>query len=523
MKHAFSDWRWTAVWLAAAILPGWASEHPSAAKLEAVMNGPEFPSAHWGILVVERDSGKVLYEQNAGQLFIPASVTKLYSVAAALDTFGPDHRFETTVYRSGEIGPGGELDGDVILVAGGDLTLGGRSDSSGGIVFTSVDHTYANDTRSDTWTAVDPLAGLNELARQVATAGIKRVRGDVLIDDRLFEKGVGDEGASGPSAVTPIIVNDNVIDFLITPGKAGSPATVEWRPKTSVIDVDARVETGEPNKDPDIKITSHASGRIVVRGRIAEGARPLVRVEEVADPAAFARGLFIESLQRAGVTVDASPLAAHRPDRLPPSSAGHDAGRRIASLKSPPFSEEAKLILKVSHNLHAGVLPILVALKHGKRSLADGLRLQHDFLVRAGVDVGTISFADGVGGSRGDSTTPRATVQLLRHMSTRPDFPAYEAALPVIGVDGTLAKVVGPNSPAQGKVRAKTGTLYWENTMNGGYLLMSKALAGYLDTAGGRRLAFAMFVNNVLLKKSSETTRVGATLGRLCEIICESY
>jgi D-alanyl-D-alanine carboxypeptidase/D-alanyl-D-alanine-endopeptidase (penicillin-binding protein 4) len=500
-----------------------AADDPIAAKLEAVMFGAEFPSAHWGVLVVERESGKVVYEHNPRRLFIPASATKLFSVAAALDSFGPEHRFETAVFRSGEIDPGGELNDDVVLVAGGDLTLGGRTDGAGRIQFTNVDHTYANDTRSDAWTSVDPVAGLNELARQVAAAGTKRIRGDVLIDDRLFEKGVGDQGASGPSAVTPIIVNDNVIEFLITPGKAGAPATIDWRPKTSVIGIDARVETGEAGKEPEIRITSHGSGRIVVRGRIAEGDKPLVRVEEVHDPAAFARALFIEALQRAGVHVDASPLAAPRPDRLPPADMAYDVSRRIALLKSPPFSEEAKLILKVSHNLHAGVLPILVAVKHGKRTLADGLRLQHDFLERAGVDVETISFADGVGGSRGDSTTPHATVQLLRHMATRPDFAVYEAALPVIGVDGTLAKVVGPSSPARGKVRAKTGTLYWENTMNGGYLLMSKALAGYMESGAGRQLVFAMFVNNVLLKKSTETTRVGATLGRLCEIIFENY
>jgi D-alanyl-D-alanine carboxypeptidase/D-alanyl-D-alanine-endopeptidase (penicillin-binding protein 4) len=168
-------------------------------------------------------------------------------------------------------------------------------------------------------------------------------------------------------------------------------------------------------------------------------------------------------------------------------------------------------------------LPLLVAAKQGKRTLADGLRLQHDFLARAGVEVETISFGGGAGGSRADYTTPRATVQLLRYMSTRPDFEVYFSALPVLGVDGTLATHVSSNSPARGKVQAKTGTLFWTNVMNGRELLTSKALAGYMTTSGGRRLALALYVNNVHLASSEETTRIGQTLGRLCEIAYEVW
>jgi D-alanyl-D-alanine carboxypeptidase/D-alanyl-D-alanine-endopeptidase (penicillin-binding protein 4) len=104
-------------------------------------------------------------------------------------------------------------------------------------------------------------------------------------------------------------------------------------------------------------------------------------------------------------------------------------------------------------------------------------------------------------------------------MATLPNFETYESALPVLGIDGTLAQSVKPDSPARGKVHAKTGTLFWDNTMNDRYLLTSKALAGYMTTSHGQRLAFAMFVNNTHIQKASETTREGKTLGRLCEIV----
>ena len=105
-------------------------------------------------------------------------------------------------------------------------------------------------------------------------------------------------------------------------------------------------------------------------------------------------------------------------------------------------------------------------------------------------------------------------------MSTRPDFAAFERALPILGVDGTLAKACSADSPAKGKVFAKTGTLVWDNLLvDRGLLLTSKALAGYMTTAGGRKLAFAAFVNGVHMKDGIDTKRVARDLGTLCEIV----
>jgi D-alanyl-D-alanine carboxypeptidase/D-alanyl-D-alanine-endopeptidase (penicillin-binding protein 4) len=149
------------------------------------------------------------------------------------------------------------------------------------------------------------------------------------------------------------------------------------------------------------------------------------------------------------------------------------------------------------------------------------LRRQNAFLKRVGVDVETISFGGGAGGSRADYTTPAATVQLLRYMAKRPDFESYRRAMPRLGIDGTLAKSVGPESPAKDKIAAKTGTLYWDNVMNANTLMTSKALAGYMTTAKGDTLAFAMFVNNAPLRDGLTTTAVGKDLGRICELLFE--
>jgi D-alanyl-D-alanine carboxypeptidase/D-alanyl-D-alanine-endopeptidase (penicillin-binding protein 4) len=489
-------------------------------RIKPVITAPEFKHAHWGILFVDLEKGEVLHEHNADKLFVPASTTKLYTVATALDAFGPSYRFETPVYARGKIDATGKLDGDLILVAKGDLTMGGRTDANGNIAFKNSDHTYASNDGKAELTDPDPLGGLKELARQVAAAGIKRVSGQVLVDDRYFEQ--TQSSGSGPTRVTPIIINDNVIDLVITPGKEGEVASVTWRPQSPAMRVDARVETVAAGGKTDVDVENIGASRIVVRGTIAAARKPLVMISEVQNPTSLARALWIDCLRNEKVVVDASPLSWNPGDQLPKED-GYEGLKRVALLTSPPFSESAKLILKVSHNLHASTLPLLVARKQGQRTLEAGLHAQHDFLKKAGVEVETISFSGGAGGSRADYTTPRATVQLLRYMATRRDFDVYHAALPILGVDGTLAAHAKSDSPAKGKVHAKTGTLYWTNTMNDRQLMTSKALAGYMTASSGRRIALALFVNNVHAKSSDDMTRIGQILGRLCEFAYESW
>lgn len=485
-------------------------------EIEQIIDAQEYRTASWGILFEDIETGEAAFERNPDILLRPASTTKLYSVAAALDTFGADHRFETTVYRRGEVADG-VLNGDLILVFTGDLTLGGRTDEEGRIAFLRHDHTYG--PPSAQLTAQDPLAGLNALATEVYVGGIKRITGDVLIDDRLFD--TAQSTGSGPARLTPVVINDNMIDITVRPGEVGALATVTIRPVNSLYVIDARVETVPAGEETKIEVTAPIAGRLVVRGRIAADAIERNEGHEVEDAPSFARSLFIEALLRQGVQVDASPLGVNRPSALPPSGSYRDE-QRVAAYLSPTLAEEAKLILKVSHNLHASILPLLVAVKNGKRTLADGLKLQGEFLERLGLDRRGFSFGGGAGGDAADMTTARSTVALLRAMTKHKDFPAYLKGQPVLGVDGTLTDAVPSDSPARGKAQAKTGTLYVYDTLNDRHLLTCKSLAGYLTTASGHRFAFAILVNNIPMKEISEATEFGKVPGKICEIVHNS-
>lgn len=501
----------TAAVLAAGVARG---QDTLASRLEAVMDGPDYAAARWGVLVADAQTGEPVYARNADRLFTPASTTKLYTCAAALVALGPDHTFTTKVVRRGDVGLSGTLKGDLILVASGDPSFGGRTTPGGKLAFKDKDHTYANSGLMESeLTDTDPLAALDDLAKQVRAAGIKLVGGEVLIDARLYAPAAGT--GSGPAAISPIMVNDNLLDVTIAPGaKAGDPAKVTVRPETAAVQVDVDVTTGGPTL---LRLEAAAKGRYTVRGSIPAKSKPLVRILPVDDPAAFARGLFIEALRRAGVRVVAS-LHAPGPATLPDKSADLPA---VARHTSPPVSELVKVVLKVSHNLYAGALPCLVAAHRGKTTLADGLREEGKILKDLGIDVKGISLGSGAGGSWADCVTPRATVSLLRAMRKRDDWPAFKAGLPGLGIDGTTAEAVGPDSPAKGRAFGKTGTLVYGNGLGGGTLLRSKALAGVLTTKSGRELAFAMMVNDVPLPAGVPSSREGKVLGKLCEIVVE--
>src|SRR5260370_39939928 len=104
--------------------------------------------------------------------------------------------------------------------------MGGWDNGNDNVAVPAFAHCDANNFGSASLTRPDPLAGLNKLASQVVAAGIKREPGDVIVDDRLFKQF---RGPNQLLQITPIIINDNLIDVAIIPHKPGQKAMVEWR------------------------------------------------------------------------------------------------------------------------------------------------------------------------------------------------------------------------------------------------------------------------------------------------------
>lgn len=488
---------------------------PLPPDVEAVMRLPRYPSfTQWGIFVADQETGETIYALNSNQRFVPGSTTKLFPAAAALTTYGSDYRFETPVYRRGDVADG-MLDGDLILVASGDITMGGRDLPDGTMAYSNVDHTDANAVPGfATLTAPDPLAGLDDLARQIAASGITNAA-DVIVDARLWDQMPKDD-----YVLSPIMINDNVIDLTTTPGQVGAPATLEWRPMTAFYTVSTDVQTVAAGQPTTITVSSPAPNEIILTGQIPEGNAPLLQTFQVEDPPAFARTLFIEALARQGVTIAAAATGPNPVGRLPAGDA-YLAADRIALLTSLPFAETIKVILKVSMNRGADTLVFLLAIHEGKKSFDDGLAAIKPFLQTLGVDASAVSLADGRGNERADLFSPRSVAALLEGMAHRPEYGSYYDALPILGVDGTEWLSLPETSPARGHIVAKSGTTIAGDFLNGQYLLLGKADAGYMTARSGRRLIWAVCVNDVLSADLSDLLGVGADIGAIAEVVYE--
>jgi D-alanyl-D-alanine carboxypeptidase/D-alanyl-D-alanine-endopeptidase (penicillin-binding protein 4) len=482
----------------------------------AIMDSPPYAGSTWALRVTDASTGEVLLDQNGPVLLEPASVTKTLSVGAAWLTFGPDSRITTPVVRDGRV-RGDTLDGNLILVAKGDILMGGQTGPDGKVVFTNMDHNDANVLPGATIADNNPLAGLDDLAAQVRDAGIRRIAGDVIIDDRLFrteDLGLND----GP--VSPIVINNNVIDLVTSPSTEGEPADVRMRPKVAPWRVVNRVTTVAVGQDSDVALTSPRYGVIRLTGTIAADSDPIVRVEHFTDPPRFARTAFIQALQRAGVQVAGSPTRPN-PAALLPSRATVAGLPETAALEGLSFEQNATYILKVSYNRGAQTQVCLLAAKAGSRSCDAGFPQMATAFSEAGIDPTGAALIDG-SGLPGNYATAQMITELMQVFHSRPDYPAWQQALPIMGVDGSVAQVQ-KGSPAAGKVFAKTGTLGDQDLLNGRLRLATKALGGYIDSKSGRTLAIAIVVNQAMFDDIQGVFAANEDLGKIATALYEQY
>ena len=466
-----------------------------AARIQAVMSQPEFVHSRFGIEICSLETGKRIFSLNEKQFFVPGSTTKLLTEGTALQLLGPNYRFHTRVYWTGKLKSKGVLDGDIVLVASGDPNLSGRIQPDGTLAFEDEDHSYGGlDSKG---VSGDPLLVIGQLADQIAAKGIRKVKGRVLVDATLFPEGTRELGTG--VVISPSVVNDNVIDVVASSGAAeGAPVKLQIRPETAYVQVVNHATTGTAGAKPDINYDDGAlqpdgTRTVTVTGTLPLGRPPAMYSYAVPEPSRFAAVALTEALRQRHVEIahlDPSPAVNFK--RL---AANYDAAHLLAEHISPPLAEEIKVTLKVSQNLHASMTPYtLGALLAPARKDHDqaGFDLEHAFLEKAGLDLTGAAQSDGAGGNA--YFTPDFMVHYLTYMSTRPNFPVFRRALPVLGRDGTLVKIQ-IHSPAAGHVFAKTGTMVGYDALNKKLMVSGKGLAGFIDTPSGQRLVFAAYVN----------------------------
>ena len=438
--------------------------------IDPIVSRPDFAAAFWGIEVRSLKTGRTLYARNAEKAFRPASTLKLVTTAAALDTFGPDARLRTTVETAGRLDGLGRILGDVYLVGRGDPNLSAR------------------------FTPDRPTAAFEAMTDALVAAGVRRIEGRVVGHEGAF---TGDRRGSDwawedlawwyGAEVSALSFADNLVEATLKPGeRVGDPAVLETLPRHGCLAVSSSVTTVEavpqapsaPAADEDTVslLREPGSNDVCLAGHVPFGGSWEGRLA-VSDPALCAARVFADVLESKGIRVMGGVSTSSAP--LPSDA------RVLAAHDSVPIAEMVRVVNKRSQNLHAEMLLRLVGLKvKGEGSAEKGREAVAELAQRLGVpDVGW-RLADGSGLSGSDLLTPRGLVALLAAMDRHPYAAAFRDSLAIAGVDGTLEKRM-KGTPAEGRVTAKTGSMS-----------LAHALAGYVTTVRGERLAFAIVVNN---------------------------
>lgn len=193
--------------------------------------------------------------------------------------------------------------------------------------------------------------------------------GQVVVDDRLF---VTQDLGENDGPVSPIVVNNNLIDLVTTATQPGELAKFGMRPEVSPWRVRNRVKTvAAGDRDAEIAIDSPRDGVVRLRGTIAAHSDPVLKVRHLTDAPAFARTAFIEALDRAGVDVSAPATGTNPAAQLPAER--ETAGLpEVATLRGLTFEQNATYILKVSYNRGAQTQVCLLAVSVGSKNCDAG-------------------------------------------------------------------------------------------------------------------------------------------------------
>lgn len=424
-----------------------------------------------------------LYAHDEGKLAMPASNMKLVTLAVAAERLGWTFEYDTRLEALGTIADGA-LDGDLVVVGGGDPSITGQ------------DYGQA------------PL--FSEWADALIQAGIRRVNGRLIGDDRLFDRdGLGagwswdylTAAYAAPSSA--LSYNENAIVVRVSPAATvGATAVIDAAPAGHGLTIRNAVATGAADSPARVEIARPlGQTTLTVTGSIPLGSKPIVRGAAVPNPTRF----FVEGLRLAlagrGISVAGGACAIE--DASPGPAAG--TPRVIAIRSSPPLSALAGYFLKVSQNFYADMLLKTIGrASGGPGSVAQGVASVRETIGRWGIAPDEIVMNDGSGLSRYDYLTADAVVGVLRHVwqDERLRGP-FVAALPVAGRDGTLdTRMRG--TVLDDRVEAKTGTL-----------ANVRSLSGYLETTTGKHLVFAVLVNNF----TAPTSQVDAVVERILTLV----
>jgi D-alanyl-D-alanine carboxypeptidase/D-alanyl-D-alanine-endopeptidase (penicillin-binding protein 4) len=447
---------------------------------------------HLGISIRSVRTGEILLEQNARKAMVIASNLKLVTTLTALEMLGDDFRFQTTLEYDGTLQEDGTLNGNLYIRGGGDPTLG-----------------------SDRVTGSLELDALMALwAQKIQAAGIRRIKGNVVADDEIFNENVlpngwtwGDIGNYYGAAAFGLSINDNLYKvYLETGKKTGDPTRlVRTEPAMQDIIFVNEVTTGPAGSGDQ----SYIYGAPYTYHRVMQGTVPMGRSVFVVrgslpDPPLFAAQQLRNTLQRKGITVSESATSTRLLKQQKRNNAVTPTRKVVYTHFSPALAAIVEQTNLRSMNLYAEAMLKMMGVKQLNKSTTwESTDAVKDFWQQKGMDMTGFFMRDGSGLSRSNALPPDFLSNLLVFATKQPYFNQFYKSLPVAGVSGTM-KSIGEGTAATGNLRAKTGTL---DRMS--------SYSGYFKTQSGELMAFALVANDYAGKEKDFRRKAEKILVRL--------
>jgi D-alanyl-D-alanine carboxypeptidase/D-alanyl-D-alanine-endopeptidase (penicillin-binding protein 4) len=418
-----------------------------------------------GVLVVPLDGGAPIAAHNAEAAFNPASAMKLVTTYAALSLLGPEYRWTTALAMRGRL-QGDTLHGDLVLRGGGDPKL--------------------------------VIEDMTELVARLRATGLREIRGNLVVDDSLYDVGDGsyekfDGDPAQPYNVRPhaALMNfkatkvvarpqDGAVAIALDPPLAGVPLVNEVK----LVRGGCRFGVGGlairdagPEEQPSIR----------VGGAYSAGCGEQSTMVAVLNHRQFIHGFFLGAWQAAGGAWTGRTVVERRVDPSLPALVQWVSPRTLADV--------VRDINKFSNNVMARQVMLQTSADPAGRqpaTLERARRTVASWLERRGLRSPELVIDNGSGLSRQERISPASLARLLVHAGQSDHGGLFVDSLPVVGIDGTM-KARLRDDPVAGRAWIKTGSL---NDV--------RSIAGYVDAASGRRYAVVMLVNG---------PRAGATGG----------
>jgi serine-type D-Ala-D-Ala carboxypeptidase/endopeptidase (penicillin-binding protein 4) len=463
------------------------AQNPVATELTKLQKDAGLKHAAWSFFAMYADSKDTIAKYNEQIALPPASVMKVVSTSAALQILGSEYTFKTTLYIRGNITADGILNGDLIIRGGGDPTLG-----------------------SEKWKESIRDTLLMNVFRILKGQNIKMINGNIIADASIYEElmappgwnwgDIGNYYGAGPSGLT---ICDNLVVYCFKSGKTGDQTNL-FRMVPDVKDVQIRnyVTAGGTGDNAYVFGSEYASLRYI-RGTIPANSDSFCVKGNMPDPPKFAGIIIKEYLEKMNFPILGKVLTDR--ELTMPINYKNAELKEIGKLESPKLSSIISVVNLFSNNLYAEhVHKSISAYKTGIGSNGSSNNIITDYWVAKGLDPAALFISDGSGLSRSNAISTANLVKLLDITSRDKTGEAFRNSLPVAGQSGTLRNLC-KNTKAQGNLIAKT-------------MSRIKSYAGYVKTASGKPVIFAMTFNNYSCPTSELTDKIEVLMVKMAEL-----